>query len=73
MGGWGGSEQRRWGDEENESDSRGRFACRVEVEEGTHRLRRGEEEEEEEEEGVNEGEFECVRQTWTATLSSSWS
>lgn len=27
----------------------------------------------EEEEGVNEGEFECVRQTWTEAIVSSWS
>lgn len=28
---------------------------------------------EEEEEGVDEGEFECVRQTWTEAIVSSWS
>lgn len=27
----------------------------------------------EEEEGVNEGEFECARQTWTEAIVSSWS
>lgn len=27
----------------------------------------------EEEEGVNEGEFECARQTWTEAIDSSWS
>lgn len=26
-----------------------------------------------EEEGVNEGEFECVRQTWTEAIVGSWS
>lgn len=27
----------------------------------------------EEEEGVNEGEFECARQTWTEATVGSWS
>lgn len=62
----GGSEQRGWGDKEK-SDRQTRLACQREVEEGYT------DEGKEEEEGVNEGEFECVRQTWTEAIVGSWS
>lgn len=64
--GQGGSEQWGWGDVEK-SDRQARLVCQSEVEEGYTG------EEKEEEEGVNEGEFECVRQTWTEAIVGSWS